>query len=307
MKKFILKVLIFLLPALLPLLVVELLIRHIPNDYKNKNDYMLSDKAKHIETLILGNSHTHLGVNPQYLDSKAFNLAFIGENLEFSFKVYEKYQTNLNNIKTIILPISYGSLYSKSLSKKWIKNYSIYYGLKTTDFPVDNLEILNKSISTIWENLKDYYVHKDAIIFVRSDSLGWRYRMEPNIKDYEKVAKKIVKRHTHKDVGQVQRNFNLLSKFVEECKLANINVILLTTPVHKEYINGMNKEQWETTINKSNLLAAKFNNVSYFNFYNDKRFVQEDFKDADHLNVKGAEKFTKYLNKIMNQIRVSND
>tara|TARA_R110002033_G_C3896269_1_gene239479 strand:+ start:5420 stop:6343 length:924 start_codon:yes stop_codon:yes gene_type:complete len=307
MKRFLRKVVLYVLPVLLPLLVVEMLIRNIPNDYKNKDAFMLSSKAENIETLILGNSHTHLGVNPQYIDTNAYNLAFIGENLEFTFKVYKKYNPNLKNIKTIILPISYGSLYSMALSKKWIKNYSIYYGLETTDLPVDNLEILNKDISTIGKDLNNYYVNNDNIIFIRSDSLGWRYRMEPNVKDYDKVAKKIVKRHTHKDLGQVNRNIILLTHFVKQCQLANINVILITTPLHEEYIKGMNNKQWETTVKTSRLLASKFNNVTYYNFYNDKRFTQEDFKDADHLNVKGAKKFTLYLNDIMNQIIIKNE
>jgi hypothetical protein len=39
--------------------------------------------------------------------------------------------------------------------------------------------------------------------------------------------------------------------------------------------------------------------VAYFNFLRDSRFVTADFYVSDHLNARGAEKFSKILNTII--------
>lgn len=36
--------------------------------------------------------------------------------------------------------------------------------------------------------------------------------------------------------------------------------------------------------------------VPYFNYLRDERFTTQDFVDSDHLNKRGAEKFTRILN-----------
>ena len=59
-----LKLLLFLTPLLVLFVSGEFLIRQIPNDYRYKNEF-LSKNSRSIETLILGGSHTHTGVDPE--------------------------------------------------------------------------------------------------------------------------------------------------------------------------------------------------------------------------------------------------
>ena len=304
MKKFIFKIILFLLPVLLPLATAELLIRQIPNDYKNKN-LAIINQGKNYETLILGSSHTHLGINPAYLDSKSYNLAFIGESIDLTSKVYQNFEENLDNIKTIIFPISYHTFYSPGLSKKWIKNYSIYYDIKISDLPVDNLEILNRDFKTIKDDIFNYYFKGQDSIYMQSDVLGWRYGMGSNTKNYESAAKKTLIRHTHKDNGQVEKNFDKLLDLIKVWNSSNKKVILITTPLHEAYARGMNRIQWQKTIEKAEFLAREYDGVVYFNFYDDKRFKEDDFKDGDHLNSKGAKKITQILNNIINRTNLS--
>ena len=67
----------------------------------------------------------------------------------------------------------------------------------------------------------------------------------------------------------------------------------------------MNRIQWQKTIEKAEFLAREYDGVVYFNFYDDKRFKEDDFKDGDHLNSKGAKKITQILNNIINRTNFS--
>lgn len=299
MKRFILNLSFFLIPFTIPL-IIEMGIRNIPNDYKNKNAFMLN-KASEIETLILGSSHTHLGINPIHLDSKSYNLAFLGENISYSSNVYKKFSPKLKNLKTIIFPVSYHSLFNSSMSKKWIKNYSIYYDINSSDLPVDNLEILNKDVKTIYEDLVDYYINHNDSIYLNSTSLGWYYKKKKlDTLKLSYIAKKTAKNHTHKDHGQLAKNCLVLLKLAHIWKSNNINVILITPPFHEDYIKNMDNRQWQTTLKKVKELDKQFDNLDYYNFYNDKHFNKSDFKDGDHLNKQGAKKLTIILNDIIN-------
>lgn len=77
MKKFIIKSTYFLLPIFIPLLVLEVAFRIIPNDFKIKYNFMNQNSEK-IENLIIGSSHSHLGLNPNYFDDYTYNLSMIG-------------------------------------------------------------------------------------------------------------------------------------------------------------------------------------------------------------------------------------
>jgi len=298
MKKFLFKYMIFILPIIGPILLLEMSVRNIPNDYRLKNEYMFSN-SNSIETLILGNSHTYLGVNPTFIDSRSFNLAHNGETLEYNIKLFNKYKKNLQTLKVIVIPISYGSLFNTAI-KKWIKNYNIYHNLKETDYLVDNLEVLNKNwIDLIEDNYLYYYLMKPSP-YLKSNSLGWYEKMEDNVDDYNMVSKKAAKWHTADNFNQLPLNLDLLKEFFIECENRGIKIIIVTTPTHIAYRKELDKTQLSLTFSATSKLAKDFKNVSYHNFMDNTFFDESDFKDGDHLNAKGAEKFTLMLNKIIN-------
>ena len=50
-----------------------------------------------------------------------------------------------------------------------------------------------------------------------------------------------------------------------------------------------------------NRLTLKYN-IAYFNFLKDARFNAPDFHSIDHVNNLGAEKFSRILNEIINDV-----
>ena len=124
MKKFLFHVSKIIIPIVLFFLVLEIAIRNIPNDYQLKKEY-LDKNAEEINTLILGSSHTFYGVNPEYFSKKTFNAAYVSQSLDLDFEILNAYNSKLKKLKTVIIPISYFSLFEtlETDIEKWrIKN-----------------------------------------------------------------------------------------------------------------------------------------------------------------------------------------
>src|SRR4051812_14907456 len=73
-KKFVLKVLLFIVPWVIAWRVLEHKLSQIPNSYSKKRSY-LEKQTDSIQVLLLGTSHTYHGVNPDYFSCYGFNLA----------------------------------------------------------------------------------------------------------------------------------------------------------------------------------------------------------------------------------------
>lgn len=294
MKKFLFHVLKIILPILLFLLVLEIAIRKIPNDYLLKKEY-LDQNASEINTLILGSSHTFYGVNPDYFSKKTFNAAYVSQSLDLDYEILKTYNSKLKNLKTVIIPISYFSLFEtlETDVEKWrMKNYLLYY-----DFPVETdlnnqFEIFNSDIkSNLKKTIKYYLLNKS---FITSSQSGWGTDFNSKNKKAFK-GEFTAKKHTVKNFDLFDDNLKSLRNIITLCKKKNIKIIFVTTPTHKSYYQNLNQNQLEKTTN--GILKLLYNNPNYIyiNLLKSDYFKDEDFYDADHLNEKGAKKLALIL------------
>src|SRR5438128_2739032 len=135
MRRFIRNIFLFIvIPDLLFFIGCEVLLRNIPNVYSYKN-YYLDVNAKNIEVLILGGSTAYYNINPDYLKEKSFNAAYHAQSLNFDYEILRKFDAKLTNLKWIILPLSYPSLFFRL--ENWreprkVHNYIIYYGFNNS-------------------------------------------------------------------------------------------------------------------------------------------------------------------------------
>ncbi|SDS24619.1 DUF1574 family protein [Christiangramia echinicola] len=293
MRKYLIRLLFLSLPLILFLFMGELALRNIPNDYSFKRAY-LDKNSQNLKTLVLGSSHFYRGVNPALLEQPAFNAAMVSQSLDYDLKILENYDSEFQNLETIILPISYFSLFGSLETgvESWRASfYNIYYGIGN---PV-KFEVFNKKGSQTLSKVFDFYY--SDIKLKLADSLGWGRR---NIKvlpeELESLGLRAAQRHTKK-------NFNLLpfqlKNFREIIQIANKNnwkLILVTPPAYHSYVANLNKKQLDLTIKYCKEMEEDFDNVYYYNFLQDNSFSSSDFYDADHLNQDGANKFSQMLN-----------
>jgi hypothetical protein len=160
MKKFIIYTLLYLLPVLLSLILLEILLRQIPNDYSYKKNY-LNTHSCNIETLILGSSHAYYGIDPVYFSSgNVFNAAHVSQSLDYDYEILKQYDKKLTALKTVVIPVSYFTLWGKLSNgqESWrVKNYVIYYKISKTDFKLKyHFELFGNKFTTNIRQVKSY-------------------------------------------------------------------------------------------------------------------------------------------------------
>jgi hypothetical protein len=305
MRQFVLKILIFIFPILVIALLMEFSLRHIPNDYIYKKEY-LDRNCRQIRTLILGSSHSYYGINPIYFTSNTFNASHISQSLDYDFEIFKKYETELNNLENIIIPISYSTLYSKLAKgiESWrVKNYEIYYNINFSHLSMQSLEILSQKWSISLMRIYSFYLRKQTEI--SCSELGWGTNYKSlNAKNLIETGKIAAKRHTyniHSDNIQtmLRENLFILNSIITKCREKNINVILLTTPTYETYRKNLNIEQLNLTLKTVDKIISEYDNCAYINWLDNDAFEAKDFYDADHLSETGAEKLSLFLNNIL--------
>jgi hypothetical protein len=298
MKKFLKYSIILVSLLFITIISVEIFVRSLPNSYKTKNEYMLNH-ASEVETLILGSSHSFYDINPGFLDCKAFNLANIAQDLQYDNYLLSHYSDGYRNLKTVIIPISYFTFFSTPCKEQddhsnLITNYHIYM-----DCPYGKWQIkynFEFCYLTVFKGKILAYLKNR----VRNCSeLGWGndYISSNKIKDAEvNSAKNAVERHTYNDWKYLKRNLDYFTDIVNFCKVRSIKLVMVTTPKYHSYYDLVdNTTQQKETFRLIEELKNKYD-IPYYNYLKDPRFVADDFYDADHLNEKGAEKFTKIIN-----------
>ena len=94
---------------------------------------------------------------------KDFELIAVDQNKDDkAYKILEKYQDRFKNLKTIIVDISYFSLYAtlETGPEQWrAKNYNIYYDIPTSK-ATNNFEILTNKLDINYSRMKSYYTKK---------------------------------------------------------------------------------------------------------------------------------------------------
>lgn len=306
MKKFILKLLLFFIPLILGAIVLELLVRTVPNDYSYKNRY-LENHAAELEILVLGSSHTFYGINPEYFQVNAFNAAHVSQGLSYDYLLFNKFNSRCSNLKAVVLPVSYFSLFGKLEDEveRWrVKYYSIYYGCSPSYALPDRFEVLGARTSTLLREVVEYVLSGGDKTRRTVSDLGHGVRSwNDPLDQLEESGKAAAKRHTAGEWGyqNLSHNLEALEKLVSDCNDRQIEVFLFMPPAWKSYVEHLDADQLALIQRHMEQIMEKYGNVQYYSFLSDDRFLAEDYADADHLNATGAKKLTTLIDGMLIQ------
>lgn len=301
MNKFIIKTFLFLIPLLIFAIIAEVLLRHIPNEYSYKKEY-LDKNAQDIETLILGSSHTYGGLNPKYFSSNTFNAAHHGQLFYYDQKIFDKYKNDLINLKRIIIPIGYPSFWGsyKTMPVSSLTVDYIAYGFDTKSIK-NSLNLFAHNPVVNLRRFTNYYIlHNSNLTCTK---LGWSTFFHSPL-DLEKTALNTLKWHTIENLKSEENNsifkenVAILRSIIEWCQNNDVKVILFTLPAYKTYRNNLNTEQLSITVNTASEIAEEFNNCIYLNLIADKHYLANDFWDSSHLSKFGAEKLSHFMDNV---------
>lgn len=303
MKKFLLKIVCFCMILLILIGILNLhYINTRPPDYLDKYNNIKTE----IEIANVGSSHGLWGFCYEKLEEhyNCFNFAMESQSLSYDYQLLEQYKEHLENGGILFVTLSYFSFfwdeekqsdfeakntrYYRILKSEYIKNYSFMNDICYHYFPVLGSQ----------EGILKILTRKS-----QGKNIGlenWERTAEEL--DVWKNAAAAVERHitsNRNSAGELMRNPNevaALYKIINLCEEKNLRVILITTPYLQEYNEQVPAdclENFHAIIRE----IQRETSVEYYNYANDIRFTDDYqlFMNSDHLNKKGAMKFTSIL------------
>ncbi|MBU3680521.1 MAG: hypothetical protein FGM16_01120 [Flavobacterium sp.] len=315
MKSLVKNSILFLVPLVIILLLLEIFLRSIDTSYSEKKKGLVANDVK-VELLILGNSHSTYGINPNAFDLYAYNMANVNQSLYFDKRITLKHLNQLPNLKYVLIGIDYHSLY---FSDQKIRNIWSYY-----DYGIDYKNQL--SFTSKNSRIKGYTL-KVALTFIKRKYSGNYQKIKAiDVEDGVDLNQPIQKGWfsfvgtekglmNEKSYGSTANLFNYtvknstekteiisnLEDFIGILKKRNITPILVTTPCYEPYKKLLSKKYLDTNQADVKKLTEKYQ-IAYWNYF-DLPLDQSCFHNCDHLNGKGAAIFSKMLNSRLKSIK----
>lgn len=303
MKKFIYKTLLLLSPFILFWVGTELLYRLVPNNYSKKHE-LISQSFNDTQILIFGSSHTFYGLNPAWFNTKAFNMANVSQTLYFDQLLFEKYLYNYKDLKYIVLNVEYFTLsQDDNMPELQWRKYFYESQMDLNTSMVSNYDIKKYSLAlaprfTVTQYSIEQFVENKTL--AECDNTGWAGKTGINAEYNNPImGEAIANKHEDNSID-FTKNLNRLKSIIDACKLRGIKVLLVTMPVTSHYADNVNKEKLKLIVKECKVQDSLYDNVSYINLFQDKRFDNNDFYDTDHLNSEGAKKCSLIINDFIN-------
>ncbi len=288
MRKFLINICFFFIPVLL---LLEIRARNFDGQYAQKARG-LETLADSIELLIVGNSHPNDNISPQEFDLFAYNAAFGSQSLYFDKRITLNYLEQLPKLRFVLISIEFSSFYRLHRSSR-DKFYHYYYGV---DF--EGQSFLKEDISYFFFG----YMPKYAIqhMFEPEEELfrGWKGQTS---QDTINLTPGAVEARASYFNNLASENVEMrpaiikdLEGFVEELLKKEIQPVFITNPIHEDLKSLLNPEVLRKDENDLIYISEKYQ-IPYRSYLNTP-FQDDEFYNSDHLNERGAKRFSKMLN-----------
>lgn len=299
MRRFLKYTSLFAAMVIAALLAGEYIITLQPNPYSCKHRWMAGN-ASSVECLVLGSSHTFYGIDPAHIGYRTFNMANVSQNFEYDNILLRKYAPQCVNLHTVVIPVSYFSLFDKDLEnggESWlVTNYEKY--MDTGLYPFCSRYKFELSHFPMYRNKLKGILKGVQPVECDTNGFGIGYSVERRSSNWKDDVHIAVERHTAPDAGMLEYNTGHLCRILDYCREMGLRAVLVTTPVWHGYHEALDSVQLEKMYAVAGMLVAKYG-VEYYDFMCDGRFADDDFFDGDHLSTGGAAKFSKILSAIL--------
>jgi hypothetical protein len=293
MLRFFKQVLRFLFVLLLLILTI---ISYTNFKINNSGKFKLDKNIKH---LFLGHSLPEGAFNDSLI-SNSKNLSQSGELFFYTYIKLKKILEENNQIENVFVEFTNNQITIDM--EKWTKNKEqilyrvpkyapvmkfedyIYISSKNPKAFIQTVPlILKNNINFIIFNKNDYILNNDW---------GKYYYNKRNHIDSLITIKNSGKLQIQDVSKFTDINVKYLLKIVELCSIKNVNFFLTRCPVHKEYPGKVNETLFQ------NILKSNFSHIVFLDFL-DFPIANDEFGDFDHLNYKGAKKFSMFFDSLL--------
>jgi len=317
------KILLFVLFPLILFMIFELAARqiflsHSDMTIKFRDFNLVKDK---VELLFVGNSHIEKGVNPDFMDCPAFNLAYSAQDLYYNYKILKKYLPEMDSLKTLVIGIDpFAFFYDESINSMYfVKDYFFYekilpqngfsfqFMLNTSVFWLNRgkffVKLLNRDLQKKdYPYLKSYNRLFNYLAGQYLVSNGQRLAVgNMSLQNLENDARNTIKRIVNNsDSDMLIKNKRYLEKIIRMANKRNISVLVVYAPVSSYYVKRIPEKYAKSATQALQML--KFDKQLKFQFYDFSLLYKNTpdyFFNSDHLNREGSEAFSLVIKSLL--------
>jgi hypothetical protein len=248
--------------------------------------------------LLLGNSHPESAVNDSLIN-ELVNISSGGESYFYSAIKGIKILKANPQIKTVLIEYSNNSI-SKEMDEwiwgdKYIKNrypkYSHLIGFYEQFYLLSHNPISFLKIQPLSFKIKLNFLFYNKSNLILDDNWGKYNYLVRDKTDSLVSAIKPTELTGNSKIITSKDNIYFLNELIKYCQTNNINIILIRCPLHKLYPKS-NEKLFVKNLNEN------LNNVKFIDFKN-YPLSNSEFADLEHLNFRGANKFSKKLDSVI--------
>jgi GGDEF domain-containing protein len=101
-----------------------------------------------------------------------------------------------------------------------------------------------------------------------------------------------IKKETSSEISEI--NLKYLKKIVSLCNQSKVKLVFFRTPIHQKLFESYDEKTFQS------IRTKQFNSIAFLDFH-DFKLENDEYGDFNHLNFKGAKKFSEHFNTIVQQ------
>lgn len=315
MKKFIKKVLVFIIFLFGILKFINFIMYDDIHSYTRLMFKEMYEYNGNIDIVFLGSSHVYRSYDTEITDKifkkNTFNAGSSSQLLNGSYYVLKEILRN-NNLKTVYLD-TYVKIDSKAENSAGIESYILTDYMKNGWnkykylWEIDGIDAIVSDLFPVMHS-KTYSIKNIKIKLEGEYKKGnYSYVTYPNeeyrgngfVYSFENKKEPISDYEINKEKTLSDFSYENLCKIVALCKKNNINLVLVSSPMPDEMLSKV--KNYQVYIDYLKDFAIK-NDIEYHNYNLCKKeymvMDENDYKDDNHLNGIGAEKFSEKMSNI---------
>ncbi len=300
MKRFLKRIFVFVIPMLVIAIGVSFGAKSAINA---KPVFQL---PKTTNALILGHSQPECAFNDSLI-SNTKNMAQGGEAYFYTYQKIKKLLPDNPQIKTVYLSFSNNQIEPRmdewTYDDEHVSNYFPKYAaqLDADDYALllqyNYKAVLSGEIKAIKNNLS-FLIKGENNFLAHNNWGGYLYLKRNKLDSIIKVNYiNTIKKEFSAAVSTI--NVHYLEKIVAFCQQQNVKLVFYRTPVHPILFEAYNEPKFQ------NLRKQKFNQIPFLDFH-DFKLTNDEMGDFDHLNYKGARKFSHYFDNFIKKTEKGN-
>ncbi|WP_420379297.1 hypothetical protein [Gilvibacter sp.] len=303
--RFLKRLALFLTPVVLIAIALELLVGTIPSTYSFVGQQLESESDK-IEVAVFGSSQIKNSVNPEYIEKKTLNISSSAQHHNSDFQLLKGLVERLPALKTVVFEVSYGHFEIPHNTKYYWKKpvFLKYYGINTferTVYPTDSLLYMSHP-GFFTTQLFDKFVRDSMPAFNRFgfDTGNYDGRFKRLGFDLDTIMKDPINISRRESAVILKYNTAYFKEMLDFCHQRGLEVVIISPPTFTNYNNKRDAAVLRRRDSILALFQAQYPNLKLLIAETDSRYKVTDFRNGNHLNPDGAEKFSKQLDSLLN-------